>query len=301
MGKTGKGRALKRGDLTTRFGELWNLREEVLTAKDILIQAKALILCALPYKSIPERRLVKKAQIGRDVSVAVTFAAIGDASLPYGADRALFAWIQTRAYSNGFITFDRLNEFLKAFGLADDGRNYRLFHERLERLKNLSVSISVVTTDEELQLNTVPIKAAYTPRSSREVRYRLAEETGSQLMLIPQKYGFKLDPDFWSYLRANPVPMPLALMREFHAEPKAWDFCQFILYRCYAARHPSYVPWDAFQEQLASRDQNRRQLKYTLGKVLKRIKVIYPDLPANFLTGYQGLAVAPWRPPKELT
>lgn len=62
---------MKGEGLATRFGELWNVREEVLSARDILIQAKALILCALPYKSIPEKRLVKTARIGREVSVAV--------------------------------------------------------------------------------------------------------------------------------------------------------------------------------------------------------------------------------------
>lgn len=293
------GMVLKNASLAAQFPDLWNLREEVLSTQDILIQAKALILCALPYRRIQDRQITKRAQIGKHASVAVAFTALSDAGLPFGADRALFAWIQTRAFSNGFITFDRLTEFLSAFGLGDDGRNYRLFHERLERLKNLSVSIRVETEDEEFLLNTVPVKAAYTPRSGREVKHRLVEEAGAQLLLIPHRYGFRLDPDFWGYLRANPVPMPLALMREFHDEPKAWDFCQFVLYRCYAARQPSMVPWGMLQEQLASLDQNHRRLKHTLSHALRRMKVVYPDLPVSFLPAPGGLAVAPWRPPRE--
>ena len=285
--------------LAQKFAQLWEAREELLSPHDILIQAKALMLCALPYKRIPEKSFVKRAQVGREASISVTFSALGDVDLPFGADRALFAWIQTKAYADGFVTFETMREFLDTFGLGDDGHNYRLFNQRLHRLKNLSVSIRLETRDEEMQLNTVPIKAAYTPNSSTEVRRRISDEAAGQLMIVPDRYGFRLDPDFWSYLRANPVPMPLALMKLFHDEPKAWDFCQVILYRCYAARSTSAVPWDGLLEQLGSRDTNPKQLKYTLKKVLDRMKVVYSNLPAEFLPAYQGLSVGPWRPPKD--
>lgn len=288
-----------RAVVAKQFAALWDVREEVLSSHDILIQAKALMLCALPYKRIPEQSIVKRAQVGKDASISVTFSAIGASDLPFGADRALFAWIQTKAYANGFVSFESLAEFLKTFGLADNGRNYKIFNERLARLKNLSVTIRFETRDEEAQLNTIPIKASYTPRNSNEVRRRISDETAGQLMISPDRYGFRLDPDFWSYLKSNPVPMPLPLMKLFHDEPKAWDFCQVLLYRCFAARAESAVPWEGLLEQLGTRETNPKQLKYTLKKVLARIKVVYPDLPAEFLPAYQGLRVAPWRPPKE--
>ena len=162
--------------LTQKFAQLWEAREELLSPHDILIQAKALMLCALPYKRIPEKSFVKRAQVGREASISVTFSALGDFDLPFGADRALFAWIQTKAYADGFVTFETMREFLDTFGLGDDGHNYKLFNQRLNRLKNLSVSIRLETRDEEMQLNTVPIKAAYTPNSSTEVRRRISDE-----------------------------------------------------------------------------------------------------------------------------
>ena len=91
-----------------RFNALWAAKEELGEGStDLLLQAKALVLCALPYKRIAEQQLTRTAKLGRDTTLSVTFAAIGkDAVLPYGADRALLGWIQTRAYSEGFISFE---------------------------------------------------------------------------------------------------------------------------------------------------------------------------------------------------
>lgn len=291
---------MAREDDRERFNALWAAKEELGEgSSDLLLQAKALVLCALPYKRIPEQQLTRTAKLGRDTTLSVTFAAIGkDAVLPYGADRALLGWIQTRAYTEGFISFDRLTEFLSAFGLDDGGKNYRLFRGRVDRLSRLAVSIETSTQDEEALLNITPIRAAYYPKSTKEAKRTLTTEEAGQLLLIPQRYGFQLDPVFWEYLRANPVPLPLPLMRLFHNKPKGWDFAQFVLYRCFAAKRRSVVPWSVFSEQLGSTDHDRRRLKFTLKRCLAEMKVIYPDLPAKFLPEYEGLEVAQWRPPR---
>ena len=40
--------------------------------------------------------------------------------------------IQTRAFADGFVRYDSLREFFTDFGLADNGRNYRRFRERVD-------------------------------------------------------------------------------------------------------------------------------------------------------------------------
>ena len=227
----------------------------------------------------------------------MTFAAVGEnAVLPFGADRALLGWIQTQAYTDGFIEFASLRAFLGAFGLSDGGVQYRRFRERVERLSRLSVSIEANLPDDVMITNISPIKHAYFPKEAAAARARLSDEDAGQLLMIPERYGFRLDPEFWAYLKANPVPLPLPLMRVFRTRPKAWDFCQFVLYRCYAARSRSVVPWRAFYEQLGSLDKDHRRLKFTLRKILEEIKVVYPNLPADFLEKYRGLQVEHWRP-----
>lgn len=283
-----------------RFDALWAAQENVQEPRDLLLQAKAMVLCALPYKRVTDARITRKARIGKNTFLSVTFAAVGEnAVLPFGADRALFGWIQTRAYREGFVAFETLKEFLSAFGLNDGGANYRLFKERVDRLTHFAVSIEASTEEEEALLNISPVRAAYFPKTAASARRRLSTEGVGQLLLIPEKYGFRLDPLFWEYLRANPVPLPLALMRLFHNKPKGWDFAQFVLYRCYAAKSKSVIPWSAFSEQLGSQDSNPRRLKATLAGFLREMKVVYRDLPAEFLPAYKGLAVAPWTPPRE--
>lgn len=280
-----------------RFQALWSAREE-LGKRELLLQAKALVLCALPYKRTRDRIITRTARVGKDAEISVTFAAVGKgAELPFGADRALLGWIQTRAFRNGFIEFQTLREFLGAFGLNDSGANYRRFRERVDRLVHLSISIEATTADALAVENIHPVRTAYYPRTAKAARRRLDSEQAGQVLMIPERYGFRLDPEFWSYLQANPVPLPLPLMRLFHDKPKAWDFCQFLLFRCYSARSVSVVPWSVFQSQLGSQDRDRRRLKWTLSRFLDQIRVVYPNLPAEFLRGAGGLRVGPWRPP----
>lgn len=94
------------------------------------------------------------------------------------------------------------------------------------------------------------------------------------------------------------MPLPLPVMRVFHNSPKAWDFASFVLYRSFAARTSSVIPWGDFLQQIASEDSAHRRLKASLGEVLAHIRVIYPDFPPRFLPGRQGLLIEPWRPPK---
>ena len=281
------------------FDKLWLVREELLAPHDLILQAKALVLCALPYKRTKEIRVTRKARVGKRAWVSVTFAAVGDgAVLPYGADRAVLGWIQTRAFKNGFVEYDTLKEFFTDFHLNDSGANYQRFRQRVERLTHLAVSIEGQDEETGVVENLMPVKRAFFPKTSREARHRVKEEEAGQLLMVPQRYGFQLDPDFWTYLRTNPVPLPLPLMRLFHNKPKGWDFAQFCLWRCYAARSETMIPWEPFQAQLGSTDKNPKQLRYTLRRYLEQMKVVYPDLPAEFEMDGRGLRVSHWRPPK---
>jgi hypothetical protein len=280
-----------------RFHRLWEVREEVAEPHSRIVQAKALILCSLPYLRTAERSVLRTARISRTTRLSVTFTSI-DENVPvaFGADRALLGWIQTRGYDDGFVSFNSLTEFFRAFGLSQSGREYLRFRERLRRLESLSITVRLDTDEEAARVNLQPIKKSFTPRTSREARERLAQETAPQLMLVKSRYGFQLDPDFWEYLKANPVPLPLALMRLFHNRPKAWDLTAFVLYRSYAARTPSVVPWQELLNQMGSTDRYPHRLKATFTTVLDEIRVVYPTLGARFLRGFGGLQIEPWRP-----
>lgn len=280
------------------FNELFDLRED-LNDPDLLIQAKALVLCSLPWKPIPEDRLPLEGKIG-DQTIHVTFTATHpDYPLPFGADRAVLAWISTLAYQHGHVEFDTLRGFFDTFRIPDCGTNYTRFKARIDRLSHLAINIHTTAGAVYVE-NAPPVARAIYPTTPKEARRMLVDEDQGQQLLIPQRYGFQLGREFHQYLRSNPVPLPLELMRLFHAEPKAWDFTQLVLWRCYAAKRPSVVPWKALIEQLGSQDKDEKQLKRSLVKILDRLRVVYPDFPACFRRGFRGLRVAPYKPPQRL-
>jgi hypothetical protein len=274
-----------------RFLALWEARQAVAEgAHERLVQLKALILCSLPYFATRERAITRRARLGRRSCVSVTFTSVdAGVPLPYGSDRALLGWITTQALQReGFVSFRTLTEFFGAFGLTASGREYQRFRQRLERLKSLSITIVEMDGEAETRVVMHPIKRSFSPRSSRDVEQPAGRAAAG--------YGIDLDPDFWSYLSRNHVPLPLPLMRLFHGNPQAWDFAQFCLYRAWAARSVAVVPWAELLGQMASKDRSQSRLKRRLDKVLRQIVVVYPGFPVRFLGGFRGLRVEPWRP-----
>jgi hypothetical protein len=138
-----------------RVDALLPLREDVHREK--LLQAKALILCALPYRRIETPSVTRHARLGRDSRLVVTYTSVlAGVPLPYGADRALFAWIQTKAYGDGDGDFDSLTDFFEAFGIGRGGRDYEAFRGRLNRLQSLAISLAVETPSDVRRLNLHP-------------------------------------------------------------------------------------------------------------------------------------------------
>ncbi len=262
----------------------------------LLLQAKGLLLCTLPLQRTAATRLQRRARIGRRDELRVTFTAVDPRiPLPFGADRALLAWIQTRAFRDGTIVFDNLNDFLRCFGLNASGANYARFRQRLERIANLTIQVRFSGSEIDVT-NAPPIERAVfpdTPGPRRQLHVPNSE-SGEQT-LHPGRYGLQLSPGFHRYLRQSPIPLPLALLRRFHNQPLAWDLASFTLWRCHAARRPSVIPWPSLVDHLGSRDRDRKQLKRSLDRILDQIRCAYPRFPVRLLPRYQGLAVAPWR------
>jgi hypothetical protein len=175
----------------------------------LLLAAKALVFCGFPYKRSPLTTITREAQLGADTHLTVYFSTTEPGvPIPFGADRALLAWITTLTYDTGFVNFASLTDFFEAFQLARSGVQYQRFEERLQRLLNLSLTLLLSTPSGTARLNMRSIQRAYTPRDKAEARQLLAAETRSQLSFLPadlRRYGIVLDPAFHDYLRNSPV------------------------------------------------------------------------------------------------
>jgi hypothetical protein len=284
--------------------ELLAARDEVASGNvERILQARALVLCALPYKRIANRSVTRTAEIGRyGATLQVTYTTIDEGvPLPFGADRALFGWIQTKAFGDGHVSFDSLTEFFDAFGIGKSGREYQIFKQRLTRLQSLALTVTVDAARESSRLHMHPLRGSFMPKDPAEAREVLDHEASRQLLLVRaagdrSRYGFQLDPDFYRYLRQNPVPLPLPLMRVFVNRPKAWDFASIVLYRSYIAKAPRTLSFLELKNLLGAEDNHARRLKATYAGILEEIRAVYPDLPAYFLPRSQGLLLTPWKP-----
>ncbi len=274
--------------------------ETHLTRSELLFQAKGLLLCTLPLRRTMATRLQRRARIGESTEILVTFAAIDPGvPLPFGADRALLAWIQTRAFHDGYILFDTLNDFFSAFRLNSSGANYARFKKRLERIANLTIQVRISGSEIDIT-NAPPLERAIFPDTPVDRRQlTILDRHGRERILRPARYGLQLSRSFHRYLCQSPIPLPLSLMRCFHDQPMAWDLASLTLWRCYAASRASFIPWHSLVEHLGSHDRDRSQLKKALAKVLEKIRRACPGFPVHFLPAYRGLAIEPWRPPAE--
>jgi hypothetical protein len=255
------------------------------------------LLCPLPYSPTSVRSVTRTARIGRTARLTVTLTALENRlPLPFGADRTLLAWIQTLAFSSGFAAFDAVTDYLHAFGLGSGGRDYRVFRERLARLENLAVRVQIESADEVANLRLHPLKGSFLPKNSRSGTQTLAAGgVAPSQLLLRNRYGLALDPDFWVYLRDQPVALPFELLLPFTNRPKAWDFASFVLYRSFAAKQAARIPWGELVAQLASVDRSPRRLRATLGRVLEEIRRRRPGFPARLAKGTEGLWIEAWK------
>ncbi len=276
--------------------------ETHLSRSDLLIQAKGLMLCTLPLKRTAATRLRRRARIGETDEILVTFAAVDpQVALPFGADRALLAWIQTRAFRDGYLLFDNLNDFLRCFGLNSSGANYARFKQRLERIANLTIQVRVQGSEIDIT-NAPPLERAVFPDTPAPGRLlHLADPDGREQVMRPKRYGLQLSRSFHRYLRESPIPLPLELLRRFHDKPIAWDLASLTIWRCYVASRASVIPWDSLIEHLGSHDRDRKQLRRSLCRILDLIRLAHPGFPPRFLPRYRGLAIEPWRLPPPAT
>lgn len=258
------------------------------------MQPRPLILAGLPYRRDDAvRELTRTARTGRRSLLRVTFLATDRRfPLPFGADRSLLAWITTKAFTGGWVRFSAIADYFRTFGLDRGGRSYAIFRERFQRIANLAIQIEEVHDDDRTLRRLFLV-----PESVEPLQLLDGPVAGlGRRLFAYERYRFRLDEGFWRYLRETRVPMPLRVLRELHDQPQAWDFAQFLLYRCHVAKTLSVVPWRELVEQLGSQDRNPDRLRWVLRKLLARIAALEPRCRARFLRGSGGLEIEPQKP-----
>ena len=82
--------------------------------KSLLLAAKALVFCGFPYQRSSLTTVVREAHLGADTHLTVYLSTTEpNVPTPYGADRALLAWITTLTYDTGFVTLISVGRLLR--------------------------------------------------------------------------------------------------------------------------------------------------------------------------------------------
>jgi hypothetical protein len=248
---------------------------------ELLIAARALVLCGLPYRKSEDRQIVKKARLGNGQWLTVVYSALGEHPIPFGKDRAILSWITTVASRTGtpLVKFDTAMDFMRAFGMSDAGSNYRMIRASIDRLKAFSCYVTVNDGSVEASSQEAVIKRALIPSRDDADRERGGEV---RLPIIQEGFFVELDPSFYQEIRAHGIPIPLDVMKRYANNPMAWDFIMFLNYRVKIARTPSRIPLEQLAQMLGTGDSNLRKVKMRLEEVLKELREIWPDCPARF-------------------
>lgn len=241
------------------------------------------------------REVTCTARTGRHAYLTITYIATDERfPLPFGADRSLLAWITTKAFDDGWVTFTAITEYFRAFNLDTGGRGYKLFRERFQRIANLAIRLETWEEHERHVQRFFLLPVTHEPTellSGGEGELDL-----SRKLLTDRHYGFRLAPPSRSSSAPTASPPPLRLLRAFHNAPQAWDFAQLLVYRSYVAKEPTVIPWADLLVQLGANDRDYRRLRHRLGEAPEEIRRLYPECPARLRGGLRGLEIRPWQP-----
>lgn len=243
--------------------------------EELLITARALVLCGLPYRKTTKRQISKTARLGNGQELTVIFTAVGKHPLPYGKDRAVLSLITTIAsrMGNPRVTFQSAMDFLQRLDLGTTGRDYTYLRGAIDRLKSFHCHISTSDSNAEVTGNRAVVMDAVVP--SKKVNRKGVQRAASSFWL-------ELDPSFFREIQDHGVPIPLEILRPYTNSPVAFDFIVFLNYRTRIARTPSRIPLETLCQMLGTEDGNLRKVKQRLEKVLRELREFWPDCPARF-------------------
>jgi hypothetical protein len=245
--------------------------------EELLITARALVLCGLPYRKTTKRQISKTARLGNGQELTVIFTAVGKHPLPYGKDRAILGLITTIASRMGSprVTLGSAMDFLQRLDLGTTGRDYAYLRGAIDRLKSFHCHISTSDSRAEVEVtgNRAVVQNAIVPTKK-------ANQKGVRRSV--NQFFVELDASFFKEVQDHGVPIPLEILKPYTNSPVAFDFIVFLNYRIRIARSASRIPLETLCQMLGTEDGNLRKVKQRLEKVLRELREIWPDCPARF-------------------
>lgn len=278
-------RGANRAKISVELNKLYSYDfDQKFDRTEALRMAKIVAMASLPARRTTDKDRVKILRFGKDFWVKVTVSTKAGKVLPFGEDRFVLAGIIHLAIENHnpVIFFKTANELLKMFGINSDSQGYKLLRERFQRIQGLSFHFQYGRTKDELKQDNcgenIFCIGKYCLPSKNDIK---AEEEGQMVLdgivndpeLNKSPYGVKLSYDFFAHITENKNQMvvPVKLLKLFKDRPIGWDFCLFVVGRCYAAKTVSALPHREIMELFKHGKEDDRKTIYRLKKYLEEI------------------------------
>lgn len=241
----------------------------------ILHTAKTLALCSLPYDPVSERTLVRRTTLDDGTTVHVKFSAHDpNIELPFGKDRALITWLMTiaRDQNSARVEFKSAMEFIRVFGISSNGKKYHEFRHAMERICNVTITYGY-ESETFNQDRDRGEKLVYDKSLPHKTDYQ-AESLGLQsLPGIRDPYYIEFGQKTFQDLVANPVSVPLEVMKRYQNSPVSWDFLQFVSAQIPELREGEQkaFPLENIIRFLGTTEQNPRKIRLRIDSILKEL------------------------------
>ncbi len=241
----------------------------------VLHTAKTLALCSLPHEPVKERTLVRQATLDDGTVVHVRFSAHNqDIELPHGKDRALITWLMTlaREQNNPRVTFKSALDYIQTFGIPRTGKAYSAFAQAMRRICNVVITYGYVsdTFDQDRDRGEKLVYDKNLPHRSDVKSEFMGLRT---LPGLREGYYVEFGEKTFQDLVANPVSVPLDILKRYQDSPIAWDFLQFVSYQAAEldSGQQKAFPLNQVIDFLGSSDTNTRKIRFKIDRLLKEL------------------------------
>lgn len=248
-----------------------------LLGEEVIKMSHALVVCGLPYSRTEERQIQRRARIGRNTWINVTFTAgIANVDMPYGIDRRLLSWIIDTSIrtKSALIPWESTAKYCQEMGLFKSGKNYKSLVSSFRRIRGLVVHVQRVERDDE--------KVSYEPDVLYSIihGFNLPSSAAGKFNYPPSEglenfVGIRLNADFFAEIKQHHVVVPRELWRDLDAPLQVQDIAIYLLVRSYAAKSESPIPWDSLASQFAP-DSNPRRFRQHARMAIKILLATWP-------------------------
>ncbi len=267
-----------KNSLALRVGDVAAAQRDGSLGEEYIKLAQAMILCTLPLSEQSDRQITRKARLGDGSWLTVTFtAAVPGVPIPFGADRKLLAWMLDRAIrlNSPYIPWESASEYRREMGLSIGGSGNKQLTHRFERLAGLVINIQR-RAESEKQGTTYPIiEKSYLPTS---ITGKTIEAAGQQtLPELRDRFGFVLNQTLFDDIRKHNLALPRQIWRDLRGSTQVLDIVFWLLFRCYAAKTATVIPWDALSQQFST-DSNPWRVRSHAREAIKIVGTMWPDV-----------------------